>query len=74
MRRLYSTGNSTQCSVVTYMGRESKREGKYVHIYTCVCVCVYVCMGILRAVVHEVVKSWTQFRDLVGHNVATEQQ
>ena len=46
----------TQCSVVTYMGRESKREGKYVHIYTYVCVCVCVCMGILRAVVHEVIE------------------
>ena len=49
----------TQCSVVTYMGRESKREGKYVHI----CVCVCVCMGILRAVVHEVSR--------VGHNLET---
>ena len=46
----------------------------YTYIHMCVCVCVYVCMGILRAVVHEVVKSWTQLRDLVGHNVATEQQ
>ena len=24
---LYSTGNSTQCSVVTQMGRKSKNEG-----------------------------------------------
>ena len=29
---LYSTGNSTQCSVVTKMGRKSKREGMYVDI------------------------------------------
>ena len=42
----------------------------YIHM----CVYVYIYMGTLRAVVHEVVKSWTQLRDLVGHNVATEQQ
>ena len=29
---LYSTGNSTQCSVMTYMGKESKEER----------ICVYV--------------------------------
>ena len=28
----YSTGNSPQCSAVTYMGRRSKREELYVHI------------------------------------------
>ena len=28
----YSTGNSTQCSVVTSMGRKSKREGIYGYI------------------------------------------
>ena len=28
---LHSTGNSTQCSVVTYMGRQSKKEGIYVY-------------------------------------------
>ena len=27
---LYSTGNSTQCSVVTYMGRNSKKRGTHV--------------------------------------------
>ena len=30
--RLYNTGNSTQCSVVTYMGRKSKKEGMYVFV------------------------------------------
>ena len=29
---LSSTGNSTQCPVVTYMGRKSKKEGIYVGI------------------------------------------
>ena len=29
---LCSTGNSTQCSVVTYMGRKFKKEWIYVHI------------------------------------------
>ena len=29
---LYSTGNSTQYSVVTYMGKESKKEGIYVYV------------------------------------------
>ena len=30
---LYSTGNCTQCSVVTYMGWKSKTEGIYVYIW-----------------------------------------
>ena len=30
---LQSTGNSAQRSVVTWMGRESKREGIYVYVY-----------------------------------------
>ena len=29
---LYSTGNSTQCSVMTYMGKESKDEWIYVYV------------------------------------------
>ena len=29
---LYSTGNSSPCSVVTQMGRESKREGRHVYM------------------------------------------
>ena len=29
---LYSTGNSTQCSVMTYMGKESKKEWIYVYV------------------------------------------
>ena len=29
---LYSTGNSTQYSVVTYMGKESKKEWIYVYV------------------------------------------
>ena len=31
---LDSTGNSTQCSVVTKMGRKSKKEGRYTHTHT----------------------------------------
>ena len=31
---LYSTGNSTQYSVMAYMGKESKK------VWMCVCVCV----------------------------------
>ena len=30
---LYSTGNSTRCSVITYMGRKSKKEEVYVYIW-----------------------------------------
>ena len=30
---LYSTGNSTQYSVMTYMGKESKNEWRYTYIY-----------------------------------------
>ena len=37
---LYSTGNSTQCSVVKLMGRKSKKGD------VCVCVCIYVCVYI----------------------------
>ena len=37
---IYSTGNSTQCSVTTKLIRKSKEEG----IYVCVCVCVCVCV------------------------------
>ena len=29
---LYSTGNSTKYSVMTYMGKESKREWIYVYV------------------------------------------
>ena len=29
---LYSTGNSTQYSVMTYMGKESKKEWMYVFV------------------------------------------
>ena len=31
MNLLYSTGNSTQYSVMTYMGKESKKEWIYVY-------------------------------------------
>ena len=39
---LYSTGNSTQYSVMAYMGKESKKEWIYicVCVYGCVCVCI----------------------------------
>ena len=30
---LYSTGNSTQYSVMNYMGKESKKEWIYVYVY-----------------------------------------
>ena len=30
---LYSTENSTQCSVVTEMGRKSKKEGICIHVW-----------------------------------------
>ena len=30
---LYSTGNSTQYSVITYMGKESEKELIYVYVY-----------------------------------------
>ena len=29
---LYSTGNSTRYSVMTYMGKESKKEGIYINV------------------------------------------
>ena len=31
--RLYSSGNSTPCSVVTKMGRKSKEEGRHVRVW-----------------------------------------
>ena len=37
---LFSTGNSTQYSVMAYMGKESKKEWRYVCVCVCVCVCV----------------------------------
>ena len=30
---LYNTGNSTQYSVMTYVGKESKKEWIYVYVY-----------------------------------------
>ena len=30
---LYSTGNSTQYFVITYMGKESEKMKKYIYIY-----------------------------------------
>jgi len=46
---LCSTGNSTQYSVMAYMGKESKKVDMYrymyisiLYIYICVCVCVCV--------------------------------
>ena len=33
---MYSTGNFTQYSVMTYMGKESKKEWIYVYIHICV--------------------------------------
>ena len=38
---LYSTGNSTQYSVVAYMGKESEKR---MDICVCACVCVRVCV------------------------------
>ena len=32
MNLLYSMGNSTQYSVVTYMGKESKKEWMYAYV------------------------------------------
>ena len=29
---LYSTGNSTQYSVMTYMGKKSKKEWRYIYV------------------------------------------
>ena len=39
---LYSTGNYTQISVITYMGKEYENEKERLYIYMCVCVCVCV--------------------------------
>ena len=38
---LYRKGDSTQCSVVTYVGRKSEKEGIDVCVCVCVCVCVH---------------------------------
>ena len=35
---MYDTGNSTQCFIITNMGKDSEKE------YVCVCVCVRVCV------------------------------
>ena len=40
---LYSIGNSTQYSVITYMGKNLKKN-VCVYVYVCVCVCVCVCV------------------------------
>ena len=39
MDLLYSTGNSTQYSVIAYMGKESEKEGlcTYIHITESLC-------------------------------------
>ena len=34
-----STGNCTQYSVITHMGKESKKNA-YMDVYVCMCVCV----------------------------------
>ena len=39
---LYSTGDSTQYLVITYIGKESEKEG----IYTYICICMYLYMCI----------------------------
>ena len=39
---LYSTGKSTQYSVVTYMGKESEKE--YIYIYTYSCLVAKLCL------------------------------
>ena len=31
---LYSTGNSTQYPVITYMGKESEKKNGYAYMYT----------------------------------------
>ena len=38
---LYSPGNSTQYSVMAYMGKESKKEWIYICVCVYGCVCVY---------------------------------
>ena len=30
------TGNSTQYSIITYMGKESRKEWIYVYMYNCI--------------------------------------
>ena len=37
---LYSTGNSTQYSVLTCMGKYLKRGGVCMYVCVCVCVCM----------------------------------
>ena len=37
---VYSTRNSTQCLVITYMDKESKNE--YIYMYVCVCIYIYI--------------------------------
>ena len=39
---LYSTGNSTQCSLVTWMGGKFKNKKGYMCVYVCVCVYIYI--------------------------------
>ena len=43
---LYSTGNSTQCSLVTWMGGKFKNKKGYMCVCVCVCVCVYVYISV----------------------------
>ena len=43
---LSSTGNSTQYSVMTSMGKESRKE------CVCICVCIYVCIYVYVEMIH----------------------
>ena len=43
---LYSTGNSTQYSVIISMGKESEKEWMYVCACVCVCIQLWMCIHI----------------------------
>ena len=47
---LYSTGKSTQYSVMTYIGMESKKE--WIYMCVCVYVCVHVCVCVCVCEIH----------------------
>ena len=36
---MYSTGNSTQYSVITYMGKETEKE--WIYVYVCIAESLY---------------------------------
>ena len=55
MDLLYSTGNFTQYSVITYLGKEFEKQWRYIYIYTYIYICIYIyCFAVhLKLTLHK---------------------